>query len=135
MNGVPAPYNRFSSPLARTQAGFSRGAAVYAQNCASCHGDTGHGGGPAGGSLSPPPADLAWLSDMPMHQLDPFMYWTIAEGGTPFGTAMPSFKTKLSKGDMWSVISYIQSELPKYASAGRSFGPRTGNGAVVTRFC
>jgi mono/diheme cytochrome c family protein len=109
---VPAPYTHFSNPLPRTRATVERGGAVYAENCASCHGQTGLGNGPVARSLSPPPANLAWLSRMPMARWDPYMYWTIAEGGAPFGTGMPSFKGRLSKDDTWSVIAYIQARLP-----------------------
>jgi mono/diheme cytochrome c family protein len=89
---------------------ISQGADVYARNCAACHGSTGHGDGEAGRGLSPPPADLAGHTPMP--RSDALMYWTIAEGGAPFGTAMPSFKETLSKDDIWAVIAYLQARLP-----------------------
>jgi hypothetical protein len=41
-----------------------------------------------------------------MAQWDPFMYWTVAEGGAQFGSAMPAFKDALSKDDIWAVIAY-----------------------------
>ena len=41
-----------------------------------------------GRTLSPPPANLAFLAQMPMVQWDPLMYWTIAEGGAQFGSAI-----------------------------------------------
>lgn len=113
MRGVPAPYANLSNPLPRTNATVERGAKVYAANCAACHGSTGRGDGPAGRGLSPRPGDLAWLSRMPMGRWDSFMYWTIAEGGAQFGSAMPSFKTSLSKPDTWAVIAYIQARLPQ----------------------
>ena len=116
MGGVPAPYAGLRNPLPRTSATVERGAKVYANSCASCHGDTGLGDGPAGRTLSPPPANLAWLSRMPMSRWDPFMYWTVSEGGAPIGTAMPSFKESLSKGDRWAVIAYIQARLPRSKS-------------------
>jgi mono/diheme cytochrome c family protein len=50
---------------------------------------------------------------MPMAQWDPFMYWTIAEGGAQFGTAMPAFKSVLSENDIWVVTAYIQARLPQ----------------------
>ena len=50
---------------------------------------------------------------MPMAQWDSFMYWTIAEGGAQFGSAMPAFKDALSKDDIWAVIAYIQARLPQ----------------------
>jgi len=113
MSGIPAPYNSMSNPLPRTHETVERGATVYAQNCASCHGTTGAGDGPVGRTLSPPPANLAFLSQMPMVQWDPFMYWTVAEGGAQFGSAMPAFKGTLSKDDIWAVIAYVQARLPQ----------------------
>jgi mono/diheme cytochrome c family protein len=113
MSGVPAPYNSLTNPLPRTRETVDRGAAVYSQNCASCHGATGEGDGEAGRNLSPPPGNLAWLSQMRMAQWDPFMYWSIAEGGAQFGTAMPAFKDALPKDDIWAVTAYIQAQLPR----------------------
>jgi mono/diheme cytochrome c family protein len=116
MGGVPAPYTNVSNPLPQSAATVERGAAVYSASCASCHGATGLGDGPAAKTLSPKPANLAWLSRMPMSRWDPFMYWTIAEGGSQFGTAMPSFKGNLSKDDIWAVTAYIQAHLPAQAA-------------------
>ena len=116
MSGVPAPYNSMTNPLPRTHETVERGAKVYEQTCASCHGTTGLGDGPVGRTLSPPPANLAFLSEMPMVQWDPFMYWTVAEGGAQFGSAMPAFKGTLSKDDIWAVTSYIQARLPQTAA-------------------
>jgi mono/diheme cytochrome c family protein len=113
MSGVPPTYDSLVNPLPRTRETLDRGAKVYAENCASCHGPTGRGDGEAGRELSPPPGNLAWLSRMPMVRWDPFMYWTVAEGGTEFGTAMPAFKDTLPKNDIWAVIAYIQARLPQ----------------------
>lgn len=126
MGGVPAPYATTRNPLPLDQATLSRGAAVYAENCASCHGVTGHGDGPAGASLSPRPADLAWISAMPMSRWDGYMNWAVSEGGVPFNTAMPAFKDILSREDRWAVIAYIQHELPSEARARTRHGPPTG---------
>ena len=115
MTGIPAPYSSLSNPLPHARETVQRGATVFTENCASCHGATGQGDGAAGRNLSPPPGNLAWLSQMPMVQWDPFMYWTVAEGGAQFGTAMPAFKDALSKDDIWAVIAYIQARLPQNA--------------------
>jgi hypothetical protein len=80
MSGIPEPYRSMSNPLPRSADTVEFGALVYHQNCASCHGATGRGDGPAVRELSPRPANLAWLSRMPMVEWDPFMYRTIAEG-------------------------------------------------------
>ena len=115
MAGIPESYRSLTNPLPRTADTVQRGAVVYQQNCSSCHGATGRGDGPKSRGLSPPPANLAWLSRMPMVEWDPLMYWTVAEGGAPLGTAMPSFKDILSTNDIWSVIAYIQAQLPPVA--------------------
>jgi mono/diheme cytochrome c family protein len=115
--GVPAPYASESNPLPRTAATIDHGAGVYAANCASCHGASGLGDGAVAKSLTPRPANLAWLSNMPTSRWDPFMYWTVAEGGVRFGTGMPAFKGSLSKGDIWAVIAYIQAHLPQAKAA------------------
>ncbi len=66
-----------------------------------------------GHGLSPSPFDIEWLSEMKISRFDGFMYWTIAEGGVPFETSMPSFKKSLTPNDIWAVTSYIQAGLPR----------------------
>jgi hypothetical protein len=39
---------------------------------------------------------------------DSYLYWTIAEGGGAFGTAMPAQKDTLSADEIWSVIRFLQ---------------------------
>ena len=41
----------------------SEGAALYAENCAQCHGASGKGDGPWAAGMEPPPADLTRLSE------------------------------------------------------------------------
>jgi mono/diheme cytochrome c family protein len=111
MSGIPAPYASMTNPLPHTQAALDQGAKVYSDNCAACHGEQGQGDGPAGASLSPLPGNLAWLSEMPIGQWDPLIYWTVADGGSQFGSAMPAFKDSLSKDQIWAVTAYIQAHL------------------------
>jgi mono/diheme cytochrome c family protein len=113
LGGIPEPYKSMSSPQATSRAIVQRGAAVYDENCVSCHGQTGMGDGRDSRRLSPHPGNLAWLSRMPMANWDPFMYWTIAEGGAQFGTGMPAYKGTLSRGDIWAVTAYIRARLPQ----------------------
>jgi mono/diheme cytochrome c family protein len=113
MSGIPTPYRSVSNPLPRKAETVEHGGRIYAENCAACHGPTGAGDGAAGRDLSPPPGNLAWLSQMPLVQWDPFMYWTVADGGAQFKTAMPAFKDGLSKEDIWAVVAYIQAHLPQ----------------------
>lgn len=111
--GIPPSFGGLRNPLPRTSATLARGADVYDHYCATCHGVTGLGDGRSGRALAVPPANLAMLSRMPISRWDPFMYWTVTEGGAPLHTAMPAFKNSLSAEDSWAVIAYIQARLPR----------------------
>ncbi len=113
--GVPAPYAGLRNPLPDSPATLRRGAELYQANCSACHGVRGRGDGDAGKGLHPPPAALDTVARMPMP--DSFFYWTIAEGGAPFGTAMPAFRDTLGRDDIWAVIAYLRAGLPEQAAA------------------
>ncbi len=115
--GVPKPYTEWINPLPRTAATVKMGAVMYEARCVSCHGETGQGDGVESASLSPPPANLLAFSAMPMSRWDPFLFWTVAEGGGPFGTAMPAFKDQLTRNEIWAVSAFIQAHLPTAPAA------------------
>ena len=112
MYGVPAPYSAVRDPLPDNAAKLRRGAAVFDQHCSSCHGWSGQGTGPEGAFLVPAPADLEWLTHTPKNRSDPYIYWSISEGGKPFDSEMPAFKGSLSKQDIWSVTAYLRAGMP-----------------------
>lgn len=112
MGGVPEAYRLLTNPLPENAEVISRGRAIYRDHCASCHGPSGFGDREDGRELSPRPANLAWLSRMPMMMDDSYLYWTIAEGGGAFGTAMPAQKDTLSADEIWSIIRFLQAGLP-----------------------
>lgn len=112
MRGVPAPYAALVDPLPPTARTVREGRAIYAENCASCHGPAGRGDGEAGKDLTPPPANLAWLARSRFGRWNAYLYWAIAEGGEPFGTAMPAFKDSLTAEEAWALITYLQAGLP-----------------------
>lgn len=116
---IPEPYRKLRNPLAPTPQNAGRGAAIYEVTCASCHGASGLGDGPAALSLDPKPAHLGWLKKVSPSQRDSFLYWSVADGGEVFKTGMPSYKDKLSSEQIWSVIGYIQARLPKENLAAR----------------
>jgi mono/diheme cytochrome c family protein len=111
MYGIPEPYRSMRDPLSSTAETLERGAQIYLQNCASCHGASGYGDGPAAKQLVPPPANLAWLGHSRMAGSDQYIYWAVAEGGQPLGTAMPAFKETLPEKDIWAVVTYIRDGL------------------------
>lgn len=113
MQGIPAPYANARDPLADTTAKLRRGRMLFDSHCTACHGWTGQGGGPEAFALVPAPADLEWLARTPKDRADPYIYWSIAEGGQQFESDMPAFKDRLSKNDMWAVVAYIRAGLPR----------------------
>jgi mono/diheme cytochrome c family protein len=113
MHGVPAPYAGKRDPASNTPAKLERGRAVFDRNCAACHGWSGQGSGPDAFAQVPAPADLEWLARTPRRPAEPYMYWTVAEGGQAFESEMPGFKGKLSKTDIWAVIAYVRAGLPR----------------------
>jgi len=92
-------------PLPSTPPSLERGAVVYRERCAACHGETGRGDGPKAKSLKgPPPANLTDPSVMGNKSLlDIFRRIAV---GTP-GTAMPEFAEDLSAEDRWAVAAHV----------------------------
>lgn len=113
MHGVPRPYAALRDPTPDTDAKLRRGAVVFDRHCSACHGWSGQGTGPEAFALVPAPADLEWLARTPKIRSEPYIYWAIAEGGKPVDSDMPPFKDTLPKKDIWSVIAYIRSGMPR----------------------
>lgn len=91
-------------PLAPTAPpDLARGAALYSQNCVSCHGATGDGHGPGSIGLNPPP--IAFTDQTRARQRSLFgLYQVITQGLD--GTAMASFDS-LSDEDRWALAFYV----------------------------
>ena len=71
-------------------------------NCASCHGASGKGDGPAAAALNPKPAD--WTSAKVQAESEGELFWKISNGRGP----MPPWK-HLSEKDRWDLVSYVKS--------------------------
>lgn len=107
-NGIPSSYqNTVNSIQSNTAEAFNRGKKLYQTNCASCHGQSGLGDGPAGINLTPRPANIAAFSKMPMAS-DAYLNWTISEGGAPISSPMPAFKNLLNEQETWQIINYLR---------------------------
>lgn len=90
-------------PLAPSKApDLARGASLFAQNCASCHGMTGDGHGPDAVKLSTPP--IAFSEIVRARQRSPFALYQVIDQGID-GTAMQSFAT-LPSDDRWALAFY-----------------------------
>lgn len=81
---------------------LARGASLYAQHCAACHGATGDGHGPNAAKLNPPPIAFADISRARQRSLFA-LYQVISQGLD--GTAMVSFDS-LPEQDRWALAFY-----------------------------
>ena len=80
----------------------ARGKVLYAQLCASCHGDTGAGDGPASVGLDPPPIDFTDRARADERSV--FALYQVIEQGLE-GTSMVSYRG-LPAEDLWSLATY-----------------------------
>ena len=90
-----------------TAAAFAADAgALYAQHCAVCHGDKGHGDGPSGKFLKPPPRDFAVSLK---GKTDAWVSKAIQDGGAAVGESatMPPFKD-LSAAEVKALADYVK---------------------------
>lgn len=86
------------------------GEAKFKQLCATCHGETGTGDGPAAAGLNPKPRDMsetAWQEEVTDEHLEK----VITEGGPAVGLSptMTGFGHALKGEDLDNVIAYIRS--------------------------
>lgn len=88
-------------------AGAADGAALYKTNCASCHGDSGKGDGPAGQYLNPRPADLGEVVKTVKEEE---IFKAIKEGGQAVGKSplMAPFGATLSDEEIKAIMAYIK---------------------------
>lgn len=95
-------------PLAPTQwPNRNKGKALFAESCATCHGATGAGDGPAGVGLQPAPTNLSDPSIM--DGVSPLQAFNTITLGIE-GTSMRAFN-ELSDEEIWDIAFYIM-ELP-----------------------
>jgi len=100
---------------------LARGKAVYSQNCAACHGESGDGQADAAAFLVPRPRNFVQanyrLRSTPTGSLptDVDLFRAVSLGVT--GTAMPPWRHMLNDADRWAVVEYIKSFSPRFAES------------------
>ena len=119
-----AGYLFFSDKLAKRDTALdaqlvARGQAIYAKNCAQCHGvnlegQKGWETQQANGTYPAPPQDK---SGHTWQHTDQQLFDYIKQGGGLFAprtmrSNMPGFGQELSDTDIWAVIAYIKSRWP-----------------------
>lgn len=93
-----------SNPFgAGTENSLQRGARVFANYCAVCHGSDGLGMGPVAQRGFPPPPSL--LLPHALQMKDGQLFHILSYGQNN----MPSYASQLSEQDRWNVITYVRS--------------------------
>lgn len=101
-NGLLQAYPVPTSPTRAPD--LARGATLYQAQCATCHGATGHGDGPAGLQLTPRPIDFTDQARADQRSALS-LYEVITQGVAD--TPMVSYKTTLSDDDRWALAYYV----------------------------
>ena len=108
---VPADFN-LTNPFDGQADAVSAGQALYATNCASCHGDMGKGDGPAAAALDPAPANLQNTAA----ETEPaYVYWIVHEGGAAAGlsSSMVAYEGILTEDQIWQIATYLEATYGK----------------------
>ena len=111
-SGVPKAYAGQRSTIEQGAKQVAEGGRLYRQHCVRCHGPKGLGDGDMTNALMPSPALLAYMIKRPI-SVDEYLLWSIADGGKPFATAMPAFKDKLSREEIWKIVAYLRGGFPQ----------------------
>jgi putative copper resistance protein D len=102
VDAYPTTYRRPST--AYTATSVAAGHALYREHCASCHGVSGGGDGPAARGLPRPPADLRARHTADHTAGD--LFWWLTHG-IPKG-GMPAFGDRLSEEQRWDLVNLVR---------------------------
>jgi mono/diheme cytochrome c family protein len=95
------------SPVAGNTAAAAHGRAVFAGNCARCHGPDGKGNGPDSDSAADLTDDLRTEINT-----EGVLFYKVWNGHAVQLRVqiddMPAFQGKLSKDDVWAVVEYLK---------------------------
>ncbi len=105
------PGRTLANPTERTAESVEQGAALFAANCASCHGETGAGDGPLADSLPAPPANFT--VHVPFHP-DGVLFAWITDGIR--GTGMPAWSPQLSDQERWDLVNFLRANFDPAAT-------------------
>ncbi|WP_193100666.1 c-type cytochrome [Burkholderia sp. Z1] len=103
---VPTSFQRDPAPFSVSN--VVRGAHLYTQHCAACHGADGRGEGPLAATLAhwPPTFAGALLA----RRLDGELFWRVRHGTRDEHgvSTMPGFAATLGPQDTWAVLDYLK---------------------------
>ena len=104
---IPPGGHSERSPLSSEPKTIARGKALYAANCARCHGPEGKGDGPGSGYA----ADFTDNLRIELNT-EGVLFYKIWNGRVSYGKGpredMPAFQGKLEKDQVWTVVEYLK---------------------------
>jgi putative copper resistance protein D len=101
VRAYPTTYYASTQPYAAPS--VARGAPLFAENCAECHGAGGRGDGPLADKLPVRPADLT-APHLFAHKIGDIFWW-VSYGSD--NKVMPGFANKLSPDQRWDLINFV----------------------------
>ena len=102
---IPAGASQEANPIAASPDILAKGKTLFEKKCQRCHGKEGKGDGPDADS-DMPPEDLTDASRAGRNP-DGVMFYKLWNGRK--SPKMPSFKTELSKEEVWTLVHYAKS--------------------------
>lgn len=96
------------NPVAGNADATAKGKELFVKNCASCHGESGTGDGPAAAALDPKPRNMTVKSEYKYGTGDLAIFRTIRYGVEGTGMA-PWPPDKLSDEEVWQTVNYVKS--------------------------
>ena len=101
---VPQEAKQRTNPLQPSSVALKSAHEIYANKCASCHGDSGKGDGRDATRYDPAPSDLTDARRMNA-LTDGEMFYKISQGRRP----MPGFKRRLTEEQRWQIVLLLRS--------------------------
>ena len=93
----------YALTLSTSEGEIARGQAIWGENCAACHGDSGAGDGPEAIANNWQITDLSDPALSAGQSLDAWHDVTVAGRGD-----MPAFQDKLPEADIWAALDYAR---------------------------
>ncbi len=130
LRGAPQTAMDTTVPVMPATVDIAQGEALYAQNCAACHGANLEGQPDwrtpdADGRLPAPPHDETGHT---WHHPDRMLFEytklggreALARQGVEFDSGMPGFDDVLTDREIWNILAYIQSTWPERERAAQA---------------
>ena len=103
-HSVPEEASEVPNPIEADAASVEAGSAIFVASCATCHGETGEGDGPAAEGLEVKPADL---HESHVQELSDGALFYIVSHGIP-DTPMVAWEDVLSEEERWHVVNFLR---------------------------